>query len=54
MTRPRAALAVSVGLAAAVVYAVMWVGYLHNWSWLHRVDWSLLNAAHDIAVKHPV
>jgi membrane-associated phospholipid phosphatase len=54
MTRPRTALAVSVGLAAAVVYAVMWVGYLHNWGWLHRVDWSLLNAAHDIAVKHPV
>ena len=54
MTRRRAALAVSVGLAAAVVYAVMWLGYLQNWSWLHRVDWSLLNAAHDIAVKHPV
>ena len=54
MTRPRTALAVSAGLAAAVVYAVMWVGYLQNWSWLYRVDWSSLNAAHDIAVKHPV
>jgi membrane-associated phospholipid phosphatase len=57
MTRPRTALAVSVAmaaLAATVVYAVMWVGYLQNWSWLHSVDWSLLNAAHDIAVKHPV
>jgi membrane-associated phospholipid phosphatase len=54
MTRPRVTLAASVGVIAAVVYAVMWVGYLQNWSWLHRVDWSLLNATHDIAVKHPV
>jgi membrane-associated phospholipid phosphatase len=54
MTRPRIALAVSVAVAAIVVYAVMWLGYLQNWSWLHSVDWSLLNAAHDIAVKHPV
>jgi membrane-associated phospholipid phosphatase len=51
------ALAVSLGLAAVsaiVVYAVMWVGYLHNWGWLHSVDGSLLNAAHDIAVKRRV
>jgi membrane-associated phospholipid phosphatase len=54
MTRPRTALAVCVALAAAVVYAVMWLGYLQDWGWQHRVDWSLLNAAHDIAVKHPV
>jgi membrane-associated phospholipid phosphatase len=57
MARPRIALAVSVAMAAltaTVVYAVMWVGYLQNWSWLHSLDWSLLNAAHDIAVKHPV
>jgi membrane-associated phospholipid phosphatase len=32
----------------------MWVGYCQHWTWLHRLDWSLLNAAHDIAVKHPV
>lgn len=57
MTRPRTALAVSVALAAlaaTVVYGLMWVGYCQNWSWLHRVDWSLLNAAHDIAIKRPV
>jgi membrane-associated phospholipid phosphatase len=57
MTRPRTAPAVLVALAAlgaTVVYAVMWVGYCQQWSWLHRFDWSLLNAAHDIAVKHPV
>lgn len=56
MTRRPTALAVSVALAAlaaTVVYAVMWVGYLQNWSWLRSVDWSLLNAAHDVAVKHP-
>ncbi|HWF28048.1 MAG TPA: phosphatase PAP2 family protein [Mycobacterium sp.] len=57
MTRRRTALAVSLGLtalAAAVVYTVMWVGYLQNWGWLHTADWSVLNAAHDVAVKHPV
>jgi membrane-associated phospholipid phosphatase len=53
MTRPRTALAGSVAVAAIAVYAAMWVGYLQNWSWLHSVDWSLLNAAHDIGVKHP-
>lgn len=47
MTRRR------IALAAAVVYAVMWVGYWQRWSWLDRVDWSLLKAAHDLAVKHP-
>jgi membrane-associated phospholipid phosphatase len=56
MTRPRTATAVCVAAAAltAVVYAVMWVGYRQNWSWLHSVDWSLLNAAHDTAIKHPL
>jgi membrane-associated phospholipid phosphatase len=54
MTRPRTTLAASVALAAVVVYAVMWVGYRQNWGWLHSFDWSLLNAAHDIAIKHPV
>lgn len=47
-------MAVSVAVAALAVYAVMWVGYCQNWNWLHRGDWSLLNAARDIAVKHPV
>jgi membrane-associated phospholipid phosphatase len=54
MTRPRPTTAVYVALVAAVVYAVMWVGYRQNWGWLHGLDWSLLNASHDIAIKHPV
>jgi membrane-associated phospholipid phosphatase len=54
MTRERAAIAGSLAVAALAVYAVMWVGYLQNLKWLHSVDWSLLNAAHDIGVKHPV
>jgi membrane-associated phospholipid phosphatase len=53
MIRPRLAMAVYVALVAAVVYAVMWVGYRQNWGWLHGLDWSLLNASHDIAMKHP-
>jgi membrane-associated phospholipid phosphatase len=31
----------------------MWVGYCQDWSWLHRIDGASLDAAHDIAVKHP-
>ncbi|CQD04511.1 integral membrane protein [Mycobacterium lentiflavum] len=41
-------------LVAVAVYALMWVGYLQNWGWLHGIDWSLLDASHDAAVKHPV
>jgi membrane-associated phospholipid phosphatase len=52
MTRARIALPVG-ALVAAVVYAAMWVGYRQNWGWVNGLDWSLLNAAHDVAVKHP-
>lgn len=52
MTRTRTVV-LGAALAAAVVYAVMWVGFLQNWGWLHGLDWSLLTAAHDVAVKHP-
>ena len=54
MARPRTYLAVLVALAAAAVYAAMWVGYRQDWRWLHRFDRSLLYAAHAIAVKHPI
>ncbi len=60
MTRSRTALAVSVASAAsvavvaAVVYAVMWVGYRQGWDWLQRADWSSLTGARDIALKHPI
>ncbi|MEM6105220.1 phosphatase PAP2 family protein [Mycobacterium sp. 050272] len=53
MTHPRAWMALYAALVAVAVYALMWVGYLQNWGWLHRIDWSLLNASHDAAVKHP-
>jgi membrane-associated phospholipid phosphatase len=54
MTRARSTLAVCVAVVAVVVYAVMWLGYRQNWTWLDNVDWSLLNAAHNIGIKHPV
>ncbi len=40
-------------LAAVPVYALIWVGYRQDWGWLHCLDWSMLNASHDTAVKHP-
>jgi len=52
VTRPRI-LAVACAVVAVVVYAGMWLGYRQNWSWLHSVDWSLLNAAHGIGIKNP-
>lgn len=39
---------------AATVYAVMWVGYGQHWNWLYRMDWWLLTAARDVALKHPL
>ncbi|OBG37700.1 phosphatase PAP2 family protein [Mycobacterium sp. E3198] len=53
MTRPRTGWAVGVALAAALVYAVLCVGYCRHWGWPQRLDWSLLNPAHGIGVKHP-
>ena len=43
-----------IAVLAATVYALMWVGYCQRWTWMYRMDWSLLNAARDIAVKHPL
>ncbi|WP_454561133.1 phosphatase PAP2 family protein [Mycobacterium haemophilum] len=54
MTRPQNILAAAVALAAIMVYVVMWMGHQQDWGWLHGVDWSLLNATHDIGVKHPM
>lgn len=47
-------MAVWVAVLAAAVYAVMWAGYCLHWTWLYRMDWWLLNAARDIALKHPL
>ena len=46
-------MAVWIAALAAAVYALMWVGYRRHWNWLHRVDWSLLDAARVLAIKHP-
>ncbi|SOJ52957.1 hypothetical protein MSIMFB_00462 [Mycobacterium simulans] len=60
MTRPRntadlvpVSLAVLLGIAGVVVYAVLWVGHSHHWGWLYDADWSLLTPAHDVGIKHP-
>lgn len=52
--RPRTAPALFVAAVAVVVYAALWVGYCQHWSWVHRVDWSLLSPAHDTGIKHPM
>ncbi|WP_406817434.1 phosphatase PAP2 family protein [Mycobacterium sp. M23085] len=54
MTRPRTPVAMWIAVLAAAVYAVMWVGCCQHWNWLYRMDWSLLNAARHIALKHPL
>lgn len=47
-------MAVWIAVLAAAVYAVMWAGYCRHWTWMYRMDWSLLNAARDIGLKHPL
>src|ERR1700758_4716994 len=57
MTRSQTAQGARVALTAltaTVVYAVMLVGYRQKWARLHSLDWSLLDPAHDIGIKHPV
>ncbi len=51
MTRWRT---LSTAVVAALVYATMWVGYCRHWNWQYRMDWWLLDAARDLAVKHPL
>ena len=34
-------------------FFIAYEGYRQNWGWVHGLDWSLLNAAHDVAIKHP-
>lgn len=51
MTRLRT---LSAALLAAVVSAVMWLGYCRHWNWQYRMDWWLLDAARDLAVEHPL
>ncbi|WP_409436095.1 phosphatase PAP2 family protein [Mycobacterium sp. SMC-14] len=48
----RAAL-ISVAVAA-MVYALMLVGYLQSWGWLAGVDAAALDASYDVAAKHPI
>jgi membrane-associated phospholipid phosphatase len=43
-----------VSAAAAVgVYALMWVGYVSQWTWLTAMDSVALDHAHDYGVAHP-
>lgn len=55
MIRPRLVVlsAVAACLTSTVLYAVLWVGHRQDWGWLHTFDWSLLNPAYDIGIKHP-
>lgn len=46
-------MAAGIAALAAAVYALMWVGYRQRWAWLYRVDWSLLDGARALAIKHP-
>ncbi|OBI96817.1 phosphatase PAP2 family protein [Mycobacterium asiaticum] len=39
-------------LGALALYIVLWVGHRQQWGWLETFDWSLLNPAHDIGIKH--
>ncbi|MGY4712605.1 phosphatase PAP2 family protein [Mycolicibacterium sp. CBM1] len=40
-------------LAAAMVYAAMWVGFVQHWGWLAAVDTVLLREFRDIGAARP-
>jgi membrane-associated phospholipid phosphatase len=37
---------------AAVLYAAMWIGWTHGWSWLAAVDGAALDASHRIGAEY--
>jgi membrane-associated phospholipid phosphatase len=47
------AVAVLAAVAAVLVYALMWLGYRQDWSWLDFVDSSPLAWLHGVGIKHP-
>lgn len=44
---------IAAAVAAVLIYAAMWVGYVQNWAWLDAVDTGLLRASHDFGVTRP-
>lgn len=42
-----------VGVAAAIGYALLWVGWVAQWSWVTTLDESLLEPAHRYGLAHP-
>jgi membrane-associated phospholipid phosphatase len=47
------AIGVLVAVAAVAVYALMWLGYRQDWSWLDAADSSSLDRLHSVGIKHP-
>ena len=45
-------LVVSAAIAVGV-YALMWIGYVSQWTWLTQMDSVALDHAHDYGVAHP-
>ena len=43
----------AVALAAALLYALLWIGWVAGWGWLHSFDQALLNPPHAYGVEHP-
>lgn len=43
----------SLAVAAAVLYALLWLAYALQWGWLQSVDDAALRPLYDFGVKHP-
>lgn len=44
---------IAAAVAAVIIYAAMWVGYVQNWAWLDAIDTGLLRVFHDFGVTRP-
>jgi membrane-associated phospholipid phosphatase len=40
-------------VAAVVLYALLWIGYASQWTWLAVIDSWALEPAYDYGIKHP-
>ena len=40
-------------MAALLLYAILWIGWMQNWAWLSAVDQWMLDAGRSASVRYP-
>ena len=40
-------------VAALLLYAILWIGWMQNWAWLSAVDQWMLDAGRSASIRYP-